>query len=314
MIDALLGLLAWAHEFTYGLGWLVIGVFVLGVVLEQYDREWARPVVVTAWGLFAAFWFSMIEYFLIIQKSAIEGVGTIVAIPLCLYVGYRLATGRDSLFVLSRAIAAMGLIYVPFVTIPPLRQLLIEVVTDQTQAAIGLLGYDATVVEGLYLENGMRIVDKNYPYESTFLFWDDGHPITYTIRIACTGIGSMAVVAGLIAAVRAPLDRKLRALAIAIPIIWVLNIVRNVFISLSLGEQAMHVFPDLVMTLFAVSDPRMVSYFVADRVIAQSLSVVALVGITWLVVREVPEVLSILEDVIALVTGREYDLQSAMGV
>ena len=314
MLDALLGILAWAHQFTYGLGWLVVGAFVAGAALETYDRNLARPVVVAAWGLFAAFWFTLIEYYLVIQKSAVEGVGTLVAIPLCLYVGYRLYHGRDSLFVLSRAIAAMGLIYVPFVTIPALRQLLIEVVTDQTRAAMGLLGYDATVVGGLHLENGMRIASKVYPYDSTFLYWDGDEPITYTIRIACTGIGSMAVVGGLVAAVRAPLDRKLRALAIAIPIIWVLNIVRNVFISLSLGEQAMHVLPDLVMTLFSVTDPRMVSYYVADRIIAQSLSVVALVAITWLVVREVPEVLTILEDVIELATGRRYDLRGAMDV
>ncbi len=108
------------------------------------------------------------------------------------------------------------------------------------------------------------------------------------------------------------MDRKLRALALSIPIIWVLNVGRNVFIGLALGEQALHVFPGVIMALFAVSDPQMVSYFVADRVIAQSLSVVALVVITLLVVREVPEVLGIIEDLIELVTGRSYDLQGAM--
>jgi archaeosortase A (PGF-CTERM-specific) len=76
----------------------------------------------------------------------------------------------------------------------------------------------------------------------------------------------------------------------------------------------MHVFPDLVGSLFALSDPRMVSFIVADRIVAQSLSVVALLVITWLVVRQVPQVLTVLEDVIYLVSGRVYDRQAALAV
>jgi hypothetical protein len=42
--------------------------------------------------------------------------------------------------------------------------------------------------------------------------------------------------------------------------------------------------------------------------------VVALAVITWLVVRELPEVLSVVDDVLYLVTGSEYDLQDALDV
>jgi hypothetical protein len=58
----------------------------------------------------------------------------------------------------------------------------------------------------------------------------------------------------------------------------------------------------------------MVSYFVADRIIAQSLSVVAMLAITWIVVHELPEVLTILEDALFVFTGKEYDLAAALGV
>jgi archaeosortase A (PGF-CTERM-specific) len=68
------------------------------------------------------------------------------------------------------------------------------------------------------------------------------------------------------------------------------------------------------MTAFGIEDPYKVSYLVADRILAQSLSVVALVGITWLVVRELPELLVVVEDVLFVATGSEYDLRSAMGV
>ena len=41
---------------------------------------------------------------------------------------------------------------------------------------------------------------------------------------------------------------------------------------------------------------------------SQLLAVVALIGITFLVVRELPELVVILEDVLYLLTGEEHDL------
>lgn len=315
MPGPVVSLLEFAHAYTIPIGWVTAAVFLAAAVVEYYDRDLARPIAVAGWGLFSLFWFSLIDYFLLLQKSAIEGVGSILAVPLSLWIGYKLWTGRDSLFVLTRAIAVMAIIYVPFVRFELLRKPLIEVVTDQTEWVINAIGYHPEVVDGLTLEGWGKIGPKTHPYDSTFVFYkEDAAPITYTIKLACTGLGSMALIAGLIAAVRAPLHRKLRALAIAIPIIWVLNIARNVFIALGFGEQWFHVFPDVVGTLFALSDPRMVSFMVADRIIAQSLSVVALLVITWLVIRELPELVGVLEDVIYLVSGREYDLRTAMGV
>jgi hypothetical protein len=58
----------------------------------------------------------------------------------------------------------------------------------------------------------------------------------------------------------------------------------------------------------------MVSYYVADRILAQSLSVVAMLAITWLIVHELPEVLTVLEDVLFVLTGDEYELADALGV
>jgi archaeosortase A (PGF-CTERM-specific) len=68
------------------------------------------------------------------------------------------------------------------------------------------------------------------------------------------------------------------------------------------------------MSLFGSSDPYKVSYFIADRVLAQSLSVVAMVAITWVVIHELPEVMVVIEDVLYMATGTEYDLQRALGV
>ena len=309
MFEGVLDVLAWFGRYSDPLAWLVVTIFTAGAVLSWSDSRFARPVTVAAWVLFAVFWLSLIHHFAFIQKSFVEGIGTLVAFPASLYAGLLLARGRDSLFVLSRAIAAMGLIFFPFETIPFLREYLIETVTRQTAFLMTLLGTDPTIVSGATLPTG------SYPdYQSTFWFVEGEQTITYTILIACTGVGSMAIFGGLIAATDAPLSRKLRGLAVSIPVIYGLNLVRNVFIGLGFGQQRFHVFPDLVMTLFNAEDPYKVSYFIADRVLAQSLSVVALVGVTWVVVRELPEVMVVIEDVLFMATGTEYDLQSGLGV
>ena len=294
-------------------GWLVILVFLAGTLFEYVDRRRARTVLVTAWVLFALFWATMVPYFVLEQKSIVESLGTILAVPLSIVVAYHLARGRDSLFVVSRAVVIAGLIFQPVVTIEFVRQALIEVVTDQTAWLMTLVGRQPEVVAGFYVD-GLRIAEKTYPYDSTFVFRDAGQPITYNIAIACTGIGSMAIFGGLIGGVSAPWRRKLRALAVSLPVIYVLNLVRNVFIAIGFGEQHFHVAPGIIIPLFGIEEPLMVSYYVVDRILAQSASVLALVVITWIVVRELPEVLVVVEDGLFLVTGEEYDLQDALGI
>lgn len=296
--------------------WLVLATFLASAVLVRYDEEWARRVAVAGWALFGVFWLVLLPHFALTQKSFIEGIGSLAAVPLSLYTGYLLWHGRDSLFVLTRAIGLMGVVYVPFLTIGPLRQALVEVVTDQTAFLISAVGVEPTVVTGVQQNgaityDGYTILEKRYPYESTFWFETGDRPISYNILLACTGIGSIAIFAGGILAVSAPWRRRLRALAMTVSLIYVLNLFRNVFIAISFGDQRMQLAPDLVMSLFGLSDPRMVSYYVADRILAQTGSVVVLVGLTWLLVRELPELTVIVEDLLYLVTGTEYELVEA---
>ncbi len=309
--------------FSTPLGWGAIALFLAGGVLEYYDREYARPVVVSAWVVFGVFWLSLVHHFFVTQRSVVEGVGSVIAVPLSIYLGVLLARKRDSLFVLSRAVSIMGIVYFSVVAIPAIQQPLIEMVTRQTEFLMTLLGFDPTVVSGTTITypdgSTVNIVAKEHPYRSTFVYdtTDIAHAdtprLTYTIVMACTGIGSMAIFIGLIAAVDAPMERKLRAFAVSIPVIYVLNLFRNVFIGLTFGHQMTHFAPDLVMSVFSLENAWMVSYIISDRILAQGLSVVALVVITWLVVRELPEVLTIIEDVLYVLTRNEYDLQDALG-
>lgn len=312
MIEPVIEGLAWLGEFSDPLAWLVLATFLLGGALDILGVRGARPIAVLGWGLFALFWLTTVHQFAFVQKSFIEGIGVLIAIPAAAYAGYLLGNGRDSLFVMTRAIGLMGLVYLPFIAIGPLGTWIAEVVTRHTEMLMSLLGQtnpaDFRIVNGAQFDNPSG--------RNTFLFTlpAENHRIYYTILIACTGVGSMSIFIGGILAVRAPWRRKLRALAVSVPVIYGLNLIRNVFISLSFGQQRFHFFPDLIMTLFGASDPYHVSYYIADRILAQSASVIALIGITYLVVRELPEVLVILEDALYMLTRTEYDLAAALNM
>jgi hypothetical protein len=57
-----------------------------------------------------------------------------------------------------------------------------------------------------------------------------------------------------------------------------------------------------------------VSFYLADKVISQSASVVALVLITYPVVRALPELAGVLDDALYVITHREFDMAAALGL
>lgn len=284
------------------LGWVVIGLLFAAWAAEDRHRELARGLAAAAWVLFAGFWALMLPRFLFLMRSFIETGLSAIAIGGSLYVALLLFRGRDQLFDLSRAVAVMGLLYLPFASVPELRRLAVLTVTSNVYTVIGWLGYHPAIV---LAPNG---------YMSALKFTRGGHAYVTHIVLQCTGIGSMTIFAGLVAATDAPLGRKLRAIALSVGIIYVLNVIRNVFIALAFGNQWFQILVDPVMTVTGYTQPGLVSFFIADRVLSQSLSVIALVGITWLVVRTVPELLSLMEEALFVITHTEYDLHAAFSV
>lgn len=314
MVDGIAAPFAWLYQWWGTLAWTVLVVFLAGALVERYDREYARYVFVAGWVVLSALWLASIYQFVFDQKSLTEGAGVIVGIPLSLWVGYLLAKGRNRLLIVSRAIAVMWLLYLPLSSVAVLRDPLIDVVTAHTAMVLGLLTSGFTVVHGGSFPAGVEATAR--PFTNSFVFQhpEQGFNVVYTIQLACTGLGSIAIFGGLVAAVNAPLRRKVRALVASVGVIYVLNIARNVFIAYAFGTQKLQVLPDLIVDLFALPSPYKVSYILADRIIAQFLSVAALVGITYIVVMALPEVIAIVEEGLYVLTRREYDLERALGV
>lgn len=327
MVEPIIDGLATIQGYAGALAWLVLAAFLTGALLERYDEDLGARIYAGGWVILAGYWLSYVHYFLFQMKSITESIGVLLGIPLSLYVAYLILRGRHRLLVVSRAVAFAWLFFLPLSALAFIRRPLIEMVTAHTDFVLSLLGDNYRLGEwypalpaGLELPDGSQLqaasplTEKHYPYRSTFLYAPDGHPITYTIRLACTGIGSMSIFVGLIGAVRGSLKQKGKALGGAIGIIYLLNVGRNVFIAHTMGNQRLHIFPDLILSLFSSNDPYMVSFFIGDRIISQFGALIALVAITWLVVRWVPDVLRVVEEGLYLLTRREYDLKDALNV
>ncbi|WP_066414292.1 archaeosortase A [Halorubrum aethiopicum] len=296
---------------TFTFAWIVAILFAAAWLLDARGYAAGRALAAGTWGLFGLFWLTTVPYFAFEHQSYVESILALVGVPACLYVGYLLYDGRASLFTLTRAVSIMLFIYLPFETIPAFtlagvavpepRRILIEIVANHTGAMIDLLGYAperVTSYEGYDAAFGWTLAD--------------GHRMRINVVLACTGLGSMAIFGGLVAAVEGPLDRKIRALVVSIPLIYVLNILRTTFITIVAGNQYMQWQPELVLAMFGASNPYRVSFLVSDRIISQLLAVVALIGITYLVARQLPELVVILEDVLYVLTGEEHDLTEAL--
>lgn len=283
------------------LAWVVVVAFGASAILQPRDREHARRTATAAWVLFALFWALLVPHFAFTQRSIIEGVLSAAAVPASLYLAYLIWTRRRSFETITRAVAIMGIIYLPFETVSLLRGGAIELVTRHVEFFLASLGYDPTVTTG---PNGLR---------STFVFvGEDGHKFTTRVLLACTGIGSSATVGGLLLALDAPLGRRLQGVALVVPIIYALNVLRVAFIALAHGYQWFASWQDPIFLLFGTSDPNMVSFLVADRVLAQSLSVVVLVLITLGLLRLLPELSVVVEDLLFLITGDDYDISGGL--
>ncbi len=303
--------------------WVVIAAFVSTALVSTRSTERAQTMAAGAWTLFAGFWLVLIPHFTLTQRSYVEGILCIVAVPACLYVAYLVYEKRPSLIVLTRAVAVMGLIYLPFQVIVPLQRAAIEGVTVHAHWLMTAFGFETTIYscEGLHQAG---IVASDYsclnPYESKFVTSFDTASGTQNyltpVLLACTGIGSIAIVVGLVLAVGGTLRQKATAVGIAVPVIYGLNVLRVAFIVLAHAQQWFRqpLLVDVISVMFGLGsgEADQVSYYVADRVLAQSLSVVALVLIGWALMRVIPSLAVVLEELLYLVTGEEHDFEGRL--
>ncbi|MFL2521639.1 MAG: archaeosortase A [Halobacteriales archaeon] len=283
-------ILAWAFTLSFALAW----------VFEKKSEHISRKIRIVAWFLFGIFWLLLTPRFAIVMRSPIETVLSFLAIPICFHAGYLLLTEQSLRLSLSNAIAVMGIVYLPFETIEPLGIFLINIVTQHVYLTILGTGFDVILTDGPVVG-----------HKSGLLFSRAGHDYLTHIVLACTGIGTITIFLGLITSLSIPLSRKAIACIVTTSLIYILNILRNAFIAISFGEQWFQWFVPSVLLITGYDDPRLVSFFIADRVLSQSLTVLVVGALLLISIRIVPEIIDLLEELLYLLTRKKYDLHYA---
>jgi archaeosortase A (PGF-CTERM-specific) len=260
---------------------------VLSFVLSYLFGKKKRKIYLRATG-YALVTFSLILYIpynIFVEQSIIESVLSFAGVILGLYfikmiISEKSLFERTSLMILTTSVLLMFTY-----TVSPVQSFLIESVASETSRILGILGYETRIMQ----ESG-----------NTYIFFPSSNLKT-KIVLACTGVGSIAIFVGLsISASSFSLKDRLGLAAFTSSVIYVLNIVRNVFIASAYGGQWLHIAPNFVSGIFGRGGV-WVSYYVADRIIAQMASAIFLIIFAVFILSYIDDESPILDEWIVMI-------------
>jgi len=263
--------------------WLALGLMVTSSILPRTYRV-RKLVGGIGWGIFSIHWgYQPLHYIEILDYANM--LLTMVLTLFCILVAFimfheyregplQIISNRevkhskfsaqdrsdsvDITSMLTSASALGALVYFPFANFPSLNTWIIGGVTSQVIWVLQHFNIPA------YMKAWNIIALNGYTVE---------------IILACTAIESIALFIGLICAVRAPLNRLATAFIVSVPVIYVLNLIRDIFVVVAYGEQ-----------WFGAD-----SFIIAHNYIAKAGSGIALFAISYAVLRILPELLEMID-------------------
>ncbi len=241
--------------------WLMLNILWLSLILLLASTLTDMGIVAAlGWAMFGVYWLGQPGHYLATEDYFNAALAPIAAL-FCIYLAWIiLIKGKSQASSwASQAAAICGIFYFPFAEIDPLKGWLIG---HTTMITAGLLQAFSVPVN----TEGLNVLILN------------GRSVE--IVLACTAIESIALFAGVIISVNAPIQRKLAALVASTLTIYLLNIVRNAFVLMAYGWD------------WFGSD----SFYMAHNVIAKFGSTIALLAIAYLVFVLLPELLKLIDD------------------
>ncbi|MDW5551941.1 archaeosortase A [Methanosarcina sp.] len=263
--------------------WLAVGLMVASSVIPRTSRV-RKLVGGIGWGVFSIHWsYQPLHYLKIMDYANV--LLTIVVTLFCLLIAYIMfleyrkgplkirnnrevlhskfsaqdeADSLDITSMLTSASALGALVYFPFANFAFLNTWIIGGVTSQV---LWILHYFEIPA---YMKAWNMISLNGYTVE---------------IILACTAIESIALFMGLIGSVRAPLNRLAMAFVVSVPVIYILNLIRDIFVVVAYGEQ-----------WFGAD-----SFIIAHNYIAKAGSGIALFVISYAVLRILPELFGMID-------------------
>jgi len=259
--------------------WLALGLLVIASVIPR-NNKFKLPLTGTGWMLFSVHWVLQWPHYYELGDYVNVAL-TILAAIFCVFIGFILIRQNkgllgningistiSSIFMMTTAASIGGLSYFAFAEIPAMNTWIISTVANQTIWLGSVFGVTITRLDwNLIAVNGYKV----------------------EIILACTAIESIALFIGIITSANAPFKRIAPAFLVSVPVIYGLNLIRNVFVVDAYG-----------MTWFGDPDT---SFYIAHTVIAKTGSLVALFIIAYAVLKILPEIIDMIDGILNLVQG-----------
>lgn len=256
--------------------WISLLIIVIGAIVPKKNGYY---IAALGWVLFGLRWGLSTPHFYYEEANILYTVLCILAVPLTLYAAFIMVKfQRVSLMVITRSVAISTVFYAPFAFIPWLNDALISFTTSLTLACVQALGYPA-------YRQGLDLIILN------------GQVVQ--IILACTAIQSIAIFVGVVFCIKVETERMLKAFIVSVPVIYVLNLIRDVFVVSAFGNQWFQIMPETVMQ-WSGKPAEFTSFFWAHNILAEAGSLIALVVISYAVLSIMPELLDYLRDVMSL--------------
>ncbi|MCC7575339.1 MAG: archaeosortase A [Methanomethylovorans sp.] len=260
--------------------WISISLMLFSAILSGKNSS-KRIIGAAGWSIFSIHWLQQPLHYIAIGDYVNVAL-TIAMSVFCMLIArtmYVQHTNRytptrreiDITYMATNAVAIGSVFYFPFAEIPALKEWLIGTVTNNIMWTLSMLGMSA--------------------YRTGNMITYNGH--TVEIILGCTAIESIALFMGLIASVNAPIKRLLAAFMVSVPVIYILNILRDVFVVVAYGE--MWFGPN--------------SFAIAHHMIAKAGSGVALFVIAYMVMRILPEILELIDGLWNMITEQIHTIR-----
>ena len=276
--------------------WISLVFFLLASILPLQHKQYRMPIGAIGWIFFAIYWALQPLYY-IKEGDLTMILLTLVVAFICIIIAHLMfgtytnsrkgiqndnPADRQKTLTAVTTITAVGcLFYFPFAEIESMKHFLISIVTSQTFWLAQMAGFP---VERL---DWNAIMLEGY---------------TVYIILACTAIESIALFFGIILGIKAEKKRIFMALMASIPVIYVLNLIRNVFVIGAYGYSWFGTGPmTVVIHGIEYTLHKSASFYLGHHIIAKGGSGIALFFIAYAVLKLLPELLDLIDNLWQLI-------------
>lgn len=218
-------------------------------------RNYCHLLRAAGWLVFGFYWFSQFPNW-IIRGEIVNTLGTFLSLPVFTliayheFLSYRWKEEYEPLRFIAGAAFFASAVYFIIESVPVLSAFIINSVAGQTLATVNLLFGSAYHVTGTDF-GGNPLWFRMNDNEISVFFSNGTIPSRVSLILACTGIQAITVAVAFLASVRSDQRKRMKALLLIIPSIYLLNLLRNVIIihgvdNSIFGESSFYIMHDII--------------------------------------------------------------------